>query len=316
MVIITDSHIFSMDPEIEDHPARIKEPIPRPLAVAVGGGIAVFASREQLTLLGKETRAYPLTIPEPVTCLLVIDNSPVTILMGTEKARLYRWTENQLAPIRVPTFDSLDCRRQWHTPWGGPPAVRSLAGSPDGWVYADIHVGSVMRSPDNGDHWEPVTPDLNEDVHQVATCHAAPDRVYANTAKGIYVSGDRGDTWVHRAGDLGNRYGRAVAICPNKPDCMIASVSDGPHGDNFHGELHVTRNGGTSWEHVKKGFPESTTQNINTFHLSFSRNGMAWAAYDRILYRGKGPATEWECFWTAPEPIKMLSQPFVPNETP
>ena len=44
--------------------------------------------------------------------------------------------------------------------------MRSLAHSGD-WVFADIHVGS-MRSPDRGTTWEPVTPDLDADVHQVA----------------------------------------------------------------------------------------------------------------------------------------------------
>ena len=26
------------------------------------------------------------------------------------------------------------------------------------WIYADVHVGSIMRSPDHGTTWEPVTP--------------------------------------------------------------------------------------------------------------------------------------------------------------
>ena len=38
-------------------------------------------------------------------------------------------------------------RQSWYTPWAVRPAVRSLAHSGD-WVFADIHVGSIMRSPD------------------------------------------------------------------------------------------------------------------------------------------------------------------------
>ena len=30
---------------------------------------------------------------------------------------------------RMESFDALECRQSWYTPWGGPPAVRSLARS-------------------------------------------------------------------------------------------------------------------------------------------------------------------------------------------
>jgi hypothetical protein len=78
-------------------------------------------------------------------------------------------------------FEALPVRSEWYTPWGGPPAVRSFAATTDGCVYADIHVGSIMRSPDQGHTWEPVTPTLHNDVHEVATTPASDNHVAANT---------------------------------------------------------------------------------------------------------------------------------------
>ena len=76
------------------------------------------------------------------------------LLIGTEEAHLYEVDESSQVR-RIKSFDELPCREHWHTPWGGPPAVRSLAVSSDGQtVYADIHVGSIMRSEDAGLTWE------------------------------------------------------------------------------------------------------------------------------------------------------------------
>lgn len=246
-------------------------------------------------------------LSEPIECLLLLSEQPLHLLVGTREARLYRIVQDNLT--RVAAFDALNCRDKWHTPWGGPPSVRSLAATPDGWVYADIHVGSIMRSGDSGQTWQPVTPDLNEDVHQVATCPAAPDRIYANTARGVYVSEDRGNSWQHRAEDLGCRYGRAVAVAPEDPDLLLATVSDGPHGDDVHGQLWRSEDCGRSWQQVKDGYPSSTPQNINTHHVTFDADGAAWALADDTLHVGRDRATRWEPVWQAPEEPVMLAAP-------
>lgn len=259
-----------------------------------------------LVLLGRDgPRALAAHIAEPITSVLILRDDPLEALVGSEGAHVYRLTEEDTRQVEA--FDALTCRSSWHTPWGGPPAVRSLAATPDGWVYADIHVGSIMRSPDGGESWQPVTATLHEDVHQVATCPARPDRVYANTADGVYVSDDRGGSWQHRASDLGDRYGRAVAVDPREPDLLLATVSDGPHGDDVHGQLYRSEDAGRTWRHVCEGFPASTKDNINTFHVTFSPDGRAWAVVDRKLYVGHDRATRWQEFWAAPEPIAMIA---------
>ena len=156
--------------------------------------------------------------------IVVLNQQTLRAILGTHEAHLLEFAETADRTSRVENFDQLPCRKGWHTPWDGPPAVRSLAASSDGLtLYADIHVGSIMRSEDGGMTWEPVNPHLHEDVHQVATCPAAPDRVYANTANAIYVSEDCGRSWVHRNSGLKRRYGRAIAVHADHLDCLLVT---------------------------------------------------------------------------------------------
>ena len=97
-------------------------------------------------------------VPDPIHSLLVLSVEPLFLLIGTEPPHVYRLEVGKGAAELMTSFEALACRPQWHTPWGGPPALRSLARTGDGWVYADVHVGSIMRSPDGGVSWEPRSP--------------------------------------------------------------------------------------------------------------------------------------------------------------
>lgn len=229
----------------------------------------------------------------------------IELLIGTEPPHLYR---SQGGPAeRIEAFDQLDCREDWYTPWGGPPAVRTLAMTTDGHVYADIHVGSIMHSSDHGRSWKPVTPELNVDVHQVATTPADDDFVAANTANGPWVSFDRGESWQHRAGEpLRNRYGRAIAVDPNNASRMLVSVSDGPHGYNVHGQLYLTEDAGQTWTHISDPFPDQTPVNINTRRLAFSPDGRAWATAAATLY-GSDQTGQFQEIHTFEEELEFLA---------
>ena len=163
-----------------------------------------------------------------------------------------------------------------------------------------------MRSRDSGGSWEPVVPDLHDDVHQVATSSQSKNRLYANTAHAVYVSEDRGDSWNHRSEGLPVLYGRAITVHPEDPNCLLASVSTGPHGD-AKGYLYQTEDAGQSWTHVLEGFPSEVQGNIDTFQVSFTPNGDAWAAVGNLLYTSTDRGLSWEEHWRAPEDILMIS---------
>ena len=311
MLIATESAVYALDgsgrqgePEVllkGEGVRRVAQEGLCCVAALEGGRLAVHRnSRLQRTATG---------IAEPIHSLLILSVEPLRLLIGTEPPHVYRLEVGSGQAQLMAGFEALECRPRWHTPWGGPPALRSMARTGDGWVYADVHVGSIMRSPDGGTTWQPVTPQLHEDVHQVATCAAAEDRVYAQTADAFWLSEDRGDSWTHRGAGLGERYGRCVTVHPKDPDLVLATVSDGPHGEDVHGQLYRSEDAGRSWTHVADGFPAGTAENIDTFHVVFSPQGVAWAVAGRTLYVGWERATDWQPFWEAPEPIAMVAGP-------
>ncbi|MAE63504.1 MAG: hypothetical protein CMJ18_04470 [Phycisphaeraceae bacterium] len=306
MLIATKNVAFTWSSPVAGEPVSISD-IGDVRALAECDDIGLIARDDHLLVRqANRYRGFDLDLDERITALLITDLMPLRALIGTEGAHLYEFDEDSGTARRVVPFDELTCRRDWHTPWGGPPAIRSLAASSDGrTVYADIHVGSIMRSEDAGRTWEPVNPSLHEDVHQVATCPAAPATVYANTANAVYVSEDRGRSWAHRANGLHARYGRAIAVHPNDPACLLASVSNGPRGGD--GRLYRSDNSGRHWTHVVDGFPASCERNIDTSQISYDLQGRAWAAVDDMLIVSDDRAQNWTTAWTVHEPITLIT---------
>ena len=268
--------------------------------IALGNGNLII-------LNGQEKRTVPSGIEDRIDSLLIFNEDPINLLIGCTPPNLYRLLEGEGSAIMNDNFDELEVRNKWFTPWGGPPAVRSMAKTVDGWVYADIHVGSIMRSKDEGETWEPVEPELHRDVHEVNISKSDPEMVYANTYNSVFVSYDRGDSWKHRNGVLDSRYGRGIAVPPTDPEVILCGVSDGPHGDNVHGQLYWTDNAGEKWEHVKEGFPDSTKKNIDTFHIAFYGENKSWVTDENTLYLSEDKGRTFETFWEAPEEILMIS---------
>ncbi len=306
MLLATNRHIYYFNEEMTEPDATVRFRGGPVVCAAEGATFIVIAMEDRKVVVIGGAGDYDLDsrIDEPITSVHILQENPLLALLGTEGAHLHRLEAMKLG--RVKSFDRLD-RKGWYTPWGGPPAVRSMASTADGWVYASIHVGGIMRSKDWGVTWEPTALPLETDVHQVATCPAAPDRVYANTGKAVYISEDRGETWQHRGTGLGNRYGRALAVVPEEPDRLLATVSDGPHGDDVHAQLYLSEDAGQTWQHIREGFPESQAKNIDTYRIAFSPGGIGWALSAQQLYIGEDRGAAWRPFWSVPDEVVMLA---------
>ncbi len=311
MLIITKNSVWHL--ETGDDSVKTKclfegEGVRRVSETACLQAIALANNHILLMAPGSKSLQFnPTDIPERIDSLLILHDNPPTMLIGTKGAHLYKWVEGGGSAQLVDSFEKLECRGTWYTPWGDPPSVRSLALAQSGWVYAAIHVGSIMRSPNNGALWEPVSPTLDEDVHQVAICSLSDKHVYAATAGSVFISDNCGSSWLYRGEELGGRYSRAIAVHPGNPDCILATVSNGPHGDDVQGELFRTEDAGHHWGHITKGFPASTKKNIDTFQIGFSSDGTAWVVVDNLLYRGLDRASHWSKFWEAPDLITGIA---------
>ena len=318
MFIATYNTIYTVGDDGNSKPTVVYEGTDHQMAphgamVSLSSGqtvVAALSDGNLLVLSGDNEKRIPTGIEDPIASLLVVREEPLTLLIGTDEgAYVYRLVGEEGPAERVVAFDELECRKDWYTPWGGPPAVRTFAKTQDGFCYADIHVGSIMRSNDEGISWEPVTPELHKDVHQVATCPADDNRVYANTQNGVYVSANRGHSWENRIEGLPRRYGTAIAVHPTDPDLLIATVQNGPRGGGAW--LCRSENGGSTWTQLNAQLTESTDR-IRTGYIAFASDGTAWAVIGKTLYIGKDRATDWHPFWAAPEhhgeyPIQMLA---------
>jgi hypothetical protein len=146
--------------------------------------------------------------------------TPAGLLVGTSEAHLLRLEDGRLAPLDA--FEAAPGRDTWYTPWGGPPDTRSLALAADGTVYANVHVGGILRAAEPARAWT-ATIDIDADVHQVVA--AQPQVVLAATARGLAVSDDGGDAWTFVTDGLHATYLRAVAVSAGS---VLVAASTGP----------------------------------------------------------------------------------------
>jgi hypothetical protein len=205
-------------------------------------------------------------------------------LIGTSEAHLLELTGD--GPRRLESFDHVEGRDGWYTPWGGPPDTRSFA-EWDEHVFVNVHVGGIVHTVDGGATWSP-TIDIDADVHQVTVTERL---VLAACAGGLAVSADRGETWEERTDGLAHRYSRAVSVIG---DDVFVSASRGPRG----GEAAVYRAPltGGAFERCRRGLPEWFEDNIDSHCLDAPPDGplVAFGTSDGEVYASEDTGATWE----------------------
>ena len=188
------------------------------------------------------------------TCLLP---TPSGLFVGTAGAHLFRLAATGFDVVQ--SFEEVEGRAAWYTPWGGPPATRSLSHDGRKSLYVNVHVGGIPSSDDGGRSWRP-TIDIHADAHEVLTPEPAPGLVLAATARGLAVSRDHGESWELHTRGLHATYLRAVAA---SGETVYVTASEGPRGR--HAALYrFALDGDGSFERCRVGLPEWFPENINT----------------------------------------------------
>ncbi len=222
-----------------------------------------------------------------LTCLAAAGD---TVLVGSEEARVFRLevggdTEGGLVPVEG--FNDAPGRDDWYTPWGGPPAVRSVAVGGDGAWYVNVHVGGILRSDDGGASFtQLVDPDV--DVHQVITVEGL--LAAACGAGGVMLSDDAGDSWRTVTGGLHATYCRAVTVCDGT---LIASASTGPRteqGAIYRMPLDAEDQ---TFERCRLGLPEWLEGNVDTAWLHAQDEQVAFAAPGGRIYLSSDGGGTW-----------------------
>ncbi len=231
-----------------------------------------------------------------LNCILPLKGA---ILAGTSEAHLVLIIDGKVELLD--SFEEVEGRSQWYTPWGGPPAIRSLAASAGHEFYVNVHVGGILRSQDLGRSWQP-TIDLYSDVHQVLTVSTRPNLVLAATGRGLAISRDEGNSWQFELTGLHAIYSRAVAVCGNN---VLISVSDGPHGDRA-AVYRFPLNGEGTFEKCQQGLPKWFSDNINTRNLVASGNRAAFGTSQGDIFVSDDAGQTWKQLGTKLSPIQCL----------
>jgi hypothetical protein len=247
-----------------------------------GGWLALVDGREVARAHGDEVDLLGSVPEEAGRCILPVANGA---LVGTAKARLALVRDGE--GTMLDGFDTAAGRDAWYTPWGGPPDTRSLAGPPDGPLFANVHVGGILRASQPDGPWEP-TIDIDADVHQVLADPLDPAHVVAATARGLAETRDAGGSWRFVTDGLHAPYARAIAL---DGDRLFLSASTGPRG----GRAAVYRRepGAEAFARCDGSLPEWFAGNIDSHCLAAGGGSAIFAAEDGRVFSSQDGGDSW-----------------------
>jgi photosystem II stability/assembly factor-like uncharacterized protein len=227
--------------------------------------------------------------------------SPAGLLVGTSEARLLRLDGGALVP--VDSFDRIEQRKKWYTPWGGPPDSRSIAVDGPGTVYVNVHVGGIVRSRDGGSSWDP-TIDVDADVHQVTATEGPPRLVLAASARGLASSEDGGETWTFHVDGLHGSYCRAVAVAG---ETLLVSASEGHRGRQAAVYRRPIAGPHEPFERCVEGLPGWFGSNIDSHCLAAAGSVVAFGTEEGAVYLSVDAGKHWDVAGTGLPPIRCVA---------
>ncbi|MGH2808476.1 MAG: WD40/YVTN/BNR-like repeat-containing protein [Actinomycetota bacterium] len=210
-------------------------------------------------------------------------------IVGTAEAHLLRVEGDRLE--RVETFEIVDGRDEWFTPWGGPPDVRSMT-QMNSHVFVNVHVGGIVRG--DGSKWEP-TMDIGNDVHEV---HSDGGTLFAACAVGLAQSDDAGASWILADEHLHATYARAITT---DDECVYMSVARGPGG----GDAAIYRKPRDGGPFARCDLP-SILDNIDTGCLDATGSLVAFGTRDGDVFASRDRGATWERSASGLPPVRAL----------
>jgi len=226
--------------------------------------------------------------------------TPAGLLIGTEQAHLLRLSADGLTPVE--SFEAIEGRDAWYTPWGDPADTRSIASATDGTIHVNVHVGGVARSRDGGQSWAP-TLDIESDVHQVLAHPTRAEVVLVAAAAGFGLSQDGGGSWEFVNAGLHAHYLRAVAVAG---DTVLVSASTGPRGRRS--ALYRKRlDGDGPFERCRDGLPTWFDGNIDTACLAAAGPIVVFGTEDGRVFQSLDAGERWRILVKGLPPVTCVS---------
>ena len=221
------------------------------------------------------------------------------LLVGTSEAHVYRLVGKELQTVA--SFDTTRGRDSWYTPWGGLPDVRSMSVDASGALFANVHVGGIPCSTDQGRTWQP-TIEVDADVHQVLSDHAS-GLLLAASARGLGVSSNGGHSWRFDTVGIHGRYMRAVAV---SGETVVVTASMG-HNSNRAALYRRSVGSDGPFEKCEVGLPEWFGQNIDTFCLAGLGSAFAFGTDDGQVFASSDGGEIWALVAEGLPPVRCLA---------
>ncbi|MGH7634798.1 MAG: WD40/YVTN/BNR-like repeat-containing protein [Gemmatimonadaceae bacterium] len=218
------------------------------------------------------------------------------IYVGTDDARVLRVTTNgELEDLTG--FANTAGRDKWYAGaaivdgklMGPPLGIRSMTATCDGTaLLANVHVGGIPRSVDDGMTWHP-TIDINDDVHEVRAHESRPDIVIAAAATGLGISRDGGATWTVERDGLHATHCSAVAFAGD--DILVSASEDpfSPQGAVYRRPL----DGMGPLQRLGGGLPQWLERRVDTGCIATRGSAIALADGGGNLYLSQDAARTW-----------------------
>jgi hypothetical protein len=270
-VFVIDSHSVAHELRGRSVQWLTRDPEGRPLAIVDGARVCRRDASGSWTSV--------VEVDAPIRCCVA---RGAALVLGTDDARMLRVDERGAIEPLI-GFERVAGRERWYAGTAivdgravGPPlGVRSLAVTCDARVLlANVHVGGIPRSTDEGRSWEP-TLDIELDAHEVCAHPTDPRCVIAATAAGLCISRDAGRTWTVESRGLHADHCASVGF-------VGADILVGCAGDHFAPQGAVYRrrvDGEDPLEPVGRGLPEWTDGIVDT--RGIASHGASAALVDR-----------------------------------
>ena len=275
--------------ELADQPIRALAPDGN------GGALAVVVGRSLRRRTAEGAWSTIATAESELSCCVAVG---AAIYVGTDDARVLRLRPKaMLEPLGG--FDRVAGRDQWYAGTAlidgrlvGPPlGVRSITATCDGAVLlANVHVGGIARSTDQGATWRP-TIEIDADVHQVCAHPARSDIVIAAAAAGLCVSRDGGASWTIEQDGLHATHCSAVAFAG---DDILVSASEDPF--SAHGAIYRRPlDGPGPLRLIGGGLPDWTEGRADTGCIAALASTVAAVDGAGNLYVSADSGRTWSC---------------------
>ncbi|HEX3885743.1 MAG TPA: hypothetical protein VHW66_24045 [Stellaceae bacterium] len=272
---------FPLNSRIQALVAHPKEP----QTVFAAGDTGLFVSHDGGTQW--ERLADEGALPT-IWSLAVDPVDPETLFAGTRPAGVYRSRDGGRQWEKLAVDIAPKCSI-------GIPFVTGLVVDPDDHriVWAGVEIDGVFRSMDGGDTWTQLKTGLYDpDIHAVAIAPTEPKRLYASTARELFVSSNLGDTW--ESLDIREKwplpYARGIAVKADEPGVLFAGCGEGTTGEKGH--VLRTTDFGDTWETLPlPSQPNATMWGLAT-HPADANRIVAFSLFGEV-YVTEDAGTSW-----------------------